>query len=327
MDDSSGEKQADVSSGSVAGDTDPKRILGRTDNVPSGIVSMIVATMLFASASAASKWLVGIYPVGEVLFLRSFASFIAGAAVMLPVTGLSVFATRRPRDHIARGLSQSISQLCLLIAFSLMPLAGAVAINFSAPLFAALVSIVWLKERAGYVRASALVIGFVGVLIVTNPGANSLTLGALFALINAVMYGTVTAAVRGMTRTESANTLVMWQLTVLVFAHSFLLFFGWRWPTPLDAAMLFGTGFINALGQWFWTKALHLAPAPAVTPFYYLTLVWAVAIGFFVWGDVPTISLLIGSSIVVATGLSLFLREARLQQLLQASSARGGGAG
>ena len=91
-----------------------------------------------------------------------------------------------------------------------MPLAGAVAINFSAPLFAALVSIIWLKEPAGFVRGGALVIGFFGVLIVTNPGANSLTLGALFALTNAVMYGTVTVAVRGMTRTESANTLVIW---------------------------------------------------------------------------------------------------------------------
>ena len=86
-----------------------------------------------------------------------------------------------------------------------------IAISFSAPLFAALVSIIWLKERAGYVRGCALVVGFCGVLIVTNPGANSLTLGALFALINAVMYGTVTVAVRGMTRTESANTLVIWQ--------------------------------------------------------------------------------------------------------------------
>ena len=125
--------------------------------------------------------------------------------------------------------------------------------------------------------ARALVVGFLGVLIVTNPGANSLTLGALFALVNAVMYGTVTVAVRGMTRTESANTLVIWQLAVLTFFHSFLLVFGWRWPSPLDAAMLFGTGFINALGQWFWTKALHLAPAAAVTPFYYLMLVWALA--------------------------------------------------
>ena len=188
--------------------------------------------------------------------------------------------------------------------------------QFFGALFAALVSIIWLKEPAGFVRGAALVIGFVGVLIVTNPGTNSLTLGALFALTNAVMYGTVTVAVRGMTRTESANTLVIWQLAVLAFFHSFLLLFGWRSPNAIDAAMLFGTGFTNAIGQWFWTKALQLAPAPAVTPFYYLMLVWALMFGFFIWGDVPSASLLIGSAIVVATGLFLFLREARLQRRL-----------
>jgi drug/metabolite transporter (DMT)-like permease len=316
MNDLTGKKHADASSVSVAGRANLREISSRTEDVPRGIVMMVIATVLFAGASAASKWLVAIYPVGEVLFLRSLSSFITCAVVMLPVTGLSVFATHRPRDHLARGLSQSISQAALLLAFSLMPLAGAVAINFSAPLFAAVVSIVWLKERAGYVRGSALVIGFLGVLIVTNPGANSLTLGALFALINAIMYGTVTVAVRGMTRTESANTLVIWQLAVLTFFHSFLLVFGWRWPSALDAAMLFGTGLVNAIGQWFWTRALHLAPAAAVTPFYYLMLVWALVIGFAVWGDVPSVSLLVGSAIVVATGLFLFLREARLQRRL-----------
>jgi drug/metabolite transporter (DMT)-like permease len=317
MDERTGENQAPAPATPPAPSAPPAKPrppLGRTDDVPRGILLMIVATILFAGASAASKWLVGEYPVGEVLFLRSLSSLIAGAAVILPVSGLSVFATSRPRDHILRGMSQSISQLSLLLAFSLMPLAGAVAINFSSPLFAALVSIVWLRERAGAARWAALLIGFVGVLIVTNPGANSLTLGALFALINAIMYGTVTIAVRGMTRTESANTLVIWQLTILAIFHSFLLFFGWRWPTPLDAAMLFGTGFTNAIGQWFWTKALHLAPAAAVTPFYYLMLVWSLMIGFLVWGDVPTLSLLVGSAIVVATGLFLFLREARLQR-------------
>src|SRR6202012_2958555 len=113
-------------------------------------------------------------------------------------------------------------------------------------------------------------------------------------------------------RTESANTLLIWQLSVLTFFHSFLLLFGWQTPTLLDAALMFGTGCTNAIGQWFWTKSLHLAPAAAVTPFYYLTLVWSIAIGFLVWGDVPTAGLLIGSAIVVATGLFLFLREARM---------------
>jgi len=320
MDDRAADKRQNGTAGGIDRDygkgQSTGRGAGRSDDVPRGILCMIAATILFSGASAASKWLVEIYPVGEVLCLRSLASLAAGAAVILPVSGFSVFATHRPRDHLARGVSQSISQVCLLIAFSLMPLAGAVAINFSAPLFAALVSIVWLKEPAGFARGAALVIGFVGVLIVTSPGANSLTLGALFALTNAVMYGTVTVAVRGMSRTESANTLVMWQLVVLAFFHSFLLLFGWRWPTASDAAMLLGTGFTNMIGQWFWTKALHMAPAPAVTPFYYLMLVWALMFGFFIWGDVPSMSLLAGSSIVVVTGLFLFLREARLQRRL-----------
>jgi len=314
MNDRVADKQEAAVAGPAAAPGGGNPALGRAENVPRGIVMMIVATLLFSSASAASKWLVGIYPLGETIFMRSLSSLLTAAAIILPASGLSVYATKRPRDHILRGMSQTISQVCLLIAFSLMPLAGATAISFAAPLFAALVSMFWLGERAGWVRGSALLIGFGGVLIVTDPGPNSLTIGAVFALINAVMYGTVTIAVRGMTRTESANTLVIWQLTVLTFFHSFLLVFGWRWPTPLDAALMFGTGFVNAIGQWFWTRSLHLAPAAAVTPFYYLMLVWSLGIGFLVWGDVPTVSLLVGSAIVVATGLFLFLREARLQR-------------
>jgi drug/metabolite transporter (DMT)-like permease len=292
------------------------------DHVPRGIGCMVVATVMFATASALTKWQVGLYPVGEVVFSRSISSLAVCGVVMLPMTGLSVFATRRPLDHLARGLSQATSQTLFALAFTLMPLAGAVSINFSAPLFAALVSIVWLKERATWSRWAALLIGFAGVLIVTNPGRNSFTLGALFALGNAVMYGSVTVAVRGMTRTESANTLIMWQLATIAFFHSFLLLFGWRWPAPIDALMLFGSGFANAIGQYFWTQSLRLAPAAAVAPFYYLMLVWALCFGYFVWGDVPSAALLIGSTIVVASGFFLFWREARLQRSVAAMPQR-----
>jgi drug/metabolite transporter (DMT)-like permease len=201
-----------------------------------------------------------------------------------------------------------------------MPLAGAIAINFSAPLFAALVSIIFLKERAGPVRWAALLIGFLGVLIVTNPGADSLQIGALFALANAVMYGSVTVAVRGMSKTESANTLLMWQLLTVAFFHTFLLFFGFKWPTPADTVLLVGSGFANVIAQYCWTRALHMAPTTAVSPFYYFLLVWALLIDFLVWHEVPTLPLLAGSAIVVASGLFLLRHEGRMKSIAELNS-------
>jgi len=281
---------------------------------------MVGATVLFAVSSAIAKWQVAIYPVGEVMFFRSFVSLIVCAAVVLPLEGFSVFATRRPRDHLARGLSQSISQTFSVLAFWLMPLAGAIAINFSAPLFAALVSIIWLKERPGPARWTALLAGFAGVLIVTNPGADSLTVGALFALANAVMYGSVTVAVRGMTKTESASTLLMWQMVTVAFFHAFLLLLGFQWPSPIDAVMFIVSGMAWAIGQYLWTQALLYAPATAVSPFYYLLLLWGMVIGYLVWGEVPTVGLLIGSSIVVAAGLFLLWHETQRRSAQLAST-------
>jgi drug/metabolite transporter (DMT)-like permease len=290
------------------------------DNVPLGIVYMIAATVLFAGTAALAKLMAAIYPVGEVMFFRSFSSLLVGAAFVLPFTGFSVFATKRPRDHLARGVSQSISQTFTVLAVSMMPLAGAIAINFSAPLWSALLSVWWLKERPGPARWIALMTGFVGVLIVTHPGADSLQIGALFALGNAVMYGSVTVAVRGMTATEATSTLLMWQLVTMAVLHSLLLLFGFLWPAPVDAAMLIFSGVANAVGQFFWTRALQLAPATAVSPFYYLMLVWALVIGYLIWGDVPTLGLLIGSGIVVGCGLFLLWHEAQRRPPVQSKA-------
>lgn len=281
----------------------------RREHVPLGILYMVGATIVFAASSATSKWLVATYPIGEVLFTRSAVSLLACALFILPRTGLAVFHTGRLRHHVLRSFSQFCSQTFLIIAFSLMPLAGAVAINFSAPLFATLVSIMLLKERVGVARWTALLVGFLGVLIVTNPGAETFQIGAMFALANAVLYGTVTAAVRGMTATESAETLTMYQLVLITGFFSLLLPLGVAAPTWHDAGLMVFNGLTNAIGQYWWTRSLHLAPASAVTPFFYLSLVWAVLIGFMVWGDVPTVGLLIGSGVVVGSGLFLLWRE------------------
>jgi len=272
---------------------------------------MLVATILFAGSSALSKWLVATYPIGEMLFVRAATALIGSSLVILPVTGLAVFRTKRLRDHMVRGISQSCAQTFLIIAFSLMPLASAVAINFSAPLFATVAAIVFLKETVGPVRWGALIIGFLGVLLVTSPGIDTFQTGSLFALGNAILFGTVTVGVRGMTATESTETLTMYQMVLLTAVFTFALPFGWVTPTAAGWIAMVANGLGNALGQYLWTRALHLAPTSAVVPFNYFSLVWAIMLGFLVWGDIPSVTLLVGSAIVVGSGMFLLWHESR----------------
>jgi drug/metabolite transporter (DMT)-like permease len=283
----------------------------RQEHIPLGILHMLVATVLFAGSSALTKWLVQAYPIGEVLFVRAVTSLVGASLVILPYAGLAVFRTKRLRDHLVRGVSQSCSQTFLVIAFSLMPLASAVAINFSAPLFATIAAIVFLKEAVGPVRWGALIIGFLGVLLVTSPGVDTFQAGSLFALANAVLFGTVTVGVRGMTATETAETLTMYQMVVLTAVFTLSLPLGWVTPTAADWGAMVVNGLGNALGQYLWTRALHLAPTSAVVPFNYFSLVWAIILGFLVWGDIPSAALLAGSAIVVASGMFLLWHESR----------------
>lgn len=286
-----------------------ERAASRADRIPLGILFMLGATVLFAISSALSKWQIAEYSFIEVLFFRAIASLATCAVLILPRTGLKVLRTNRLRDHLGRSATQATAQSLIIIAFGLMPLAGAVAINFSSPLFATLFAAIWLKEKVGLARIAALGAGFLGVVLVAAPGADSFRLGAMFAIANAVLFGSVTAAVRGMTTTESAETLTMYQMIFLALFFTLALPFAFAWPSPLDAGALIANGVINAVGQYWWTRALSLAPPSAVGPFYYFMLVWSAALGFFFWGDVPTLALLGGSAIVVGSGLFLLWHE------------------
>ena len=283
----------------------------RVENIPLAIFYMVGSGVVFTASSAASKWLVAIYPVGEVLFSRTLVSLALMAAFILPTAGFAVFRTQRLPAHLMRATSQATSQSLLLIAFMLMPLAGATAIMFSSPIFATLASAYFLHEKVGPTRWFALLVGFLGVLVIASPGADSFQVGALFALGNAILFGTVVAGVRGMTATESADTLIMYQLSLLTVAYALTLPFAFTMPTGFDALIMIISGLGNGGAQYWWTRAIHLAPTSAVVPFQYIQLVWAMLIGFAVWGEMPTAALLIGSGIVIASGLFLFWRETR----------------
>ena len=283
----------------------------RPDNVPLGILYMVLSTMLFSAVNALVKWLVALYPIGEVAFFRTFFALIPILLFILPRRGLMVFRTDRFRDHFRRAVSQLGSMTCIFFAFKLMPLAGATAISFIAPLITTLLSILLLKEAVGIHRWSALIMGFAGVLLVTQPGVGEFQWGAVFALGNAILISTVAIAIRQMSLTESSDTLIVYQIVLLTPLTALLLPFGFTTPTLFDAALLIASGICNGVAQFWWTKSLHLAPASAVTPFNYLSLIWAIIVGYFIWGDVPTADLIGGSLIVVGSGLYLLWRETR----------------
>src|SRR5271154_6337884 len=279
------------------------------NQIPLGIAYTVGSTVMFAGGNAVVKWQLANYPLGEVAFGRPLFAFLPPAAILLPRAGWGVLRTRRYREHLQRGLSQFGSMLCWLLAVSVLSLGAATAIGFAAPLFTTLLSIVILKEKVGMHRWSALIVGFVGVLIITHPGAGTLTYGALLALGNAVLISTVAVAIRRMSMTESAETLTLYQMSIMTLCTAGLLMLGFRAPQLRDALMLALAGVGNGIAQFWWTRSLSLAPPSAVVPFNYLSLVWAMILGFAVWGDVPTPGLLVGSAIVVVSGLYILWRE------------------
>jgi drug/metabolite transporter (DMT)-like permease len=283
--------------------------LSPRDPVSRAILYMVGSTIVFAGVNAAVKWEVAIYPLGVVAVFRSFFALVVCGMLILPKGGIAVWRTRRIGAHIWRGVAQFGSMLCIFMAFRLMSLTGAMALSFSAPLFTTLLSIIVLKEVVGLHRWSALVVGFVGVLIVTQPGADSLQAGAFFAVGNALMISIVSVAIRRMSATESVGTLTLYQMAIITLCTLAMLPFGMRMPDWRNALLLIATGLGNGVGQYWWTKSLAAAPTSIVVPFNYLSLVWAAILGFAIWGEIPDRALLIGSAIVIGSGLYILWRE------------------
>src|SRR3954465_14839387 len=218
--------------------TVPDPLVARRNQIPRGIFYMVLSTVMFAGVNAIIKWEVALYPVGEVAFFRSAFAFFAVCGMILPRTGLAVLRTNRYREHLQRGLSQFGSMTCMVIAFRLLSLGSVIAISFSAPLFTTLLSIVILKEKVGVHRWSALIVGFIGVLIVTQPGPGTLTYGALFALGNALLISTVAIAIRRMSLSESAETLTLYQMSIMTLCTAGLLTLGFHAPHWGDVLMV-----------------------------------------------------------------------------------------
>jgi drug/metabolite transporter (DMT)-like permease len=283
------------------------------EEIRAGILYMVGAVFVFSVINAMVKWEAARYPLDEVIFFRCIFSVLPCLALVTSGGGFALLRTRRLREHVGRALMQFVSMASIFAAFSMMPLADAVAINFSSPLFLTVLSIPLLGERVGKHRWSAVILGFVGVLVMVRTGGGFggglASAGAVLALASAAIGASVTIAVRRMTLTEASASLVTYQALISTLLSAALLPFAWRTPEWRDALMMAAIGICSGIGQYWWTQAFRFAPAAVAAPFSYLAMVWSLLLGYFIWGDVPTPGILAGGGIVVASGLYILYRE------------------
>lgn len=283
-----------------------------------GIALRIGGLSLFAAMMAAFKYasLNGTNPA-EILFYRNFFSFPTILLWVLVSGGFASVRTNRPGAHAARsGLGLAV-MLCTFLALSMLPLAEATVINFSAPLFATLLSALFLKERVLWHRWGAIVVGLAGVLIVVRPGGASLpALGVAIALMAAMGAATVTVTLRQIGQTESATATVFWFNTAGLIATALPMPFLFQFHTPAVWVALTLGGLLGGIAQIMITASVRYAPVSALAPFDYLQIVWAMIWGLVLFDTFPAWSSIIGAALIGAAGCYVIWRERKARTLV-----------
>ena len=286
-----------------------RRGIPTKDSIRAGIFFSIAAVFVFSVSNALIKWLVARYPVGEVVVFRSIFSLIPALVIVFSQGGWGSLRTHRIKGHLLRSVVQFGSMCAVFMAFSMMPLADAVAITFASPLFLTILAIPMLGEKVGLHRAGAVLVGFAGVLIMVRPGPDLFGSGAPFALMNAALGAYLGILIRQMARSETSSSLVFYNVAFGAIFSLFLIPFGWVTPTWRDMGPLVALGLVSGLGQYLWVRGAQLAPASVAAPFGYMHMIWAMLFGFMLWGDLPDLPLIAGSVIVAASGLYILHRE------------------
>jgi drug/metabolite transporter (DMT)-like permease len=277
-----------------------------------GIALMTAGIFLFAVNDALGKWLVATYTVGQLLLIRSAAAL----AILSPFIGRdrATFATA-PRRGLQglRAMLATVEVACFYWAVAYLPLADVMAYYLAGPIFVTAIAAIVLREPVGWRRWSAVLVGFVGVVICLRPGTGALTWPALIALAGSFTFSLTMIATRFLRGTS--DTVLVTTQTVAALAFGFALApFGWVTPTGRDLALLALLGVVAMIAHVCVNRSLKLAPASTVVPYQYSTIIWAVLFGYWVFGDVPDAAMLAGAAIIIAAGLFILARERRLSR-------------
>jgi len=287
-----------------------------------GIILMTASTVMFASMHASIRHLSAELSPLQIAFFRSFF----GVLVFLPVvarSGLGFLRTERLWLHLIRAVLNVASMLAFFTALAITPIARVTALSFTSPLFMAVISVALLGEVMRMRRWAATIIGFVGAVVIIRPGIAEIDVGSMLVLGSAASWAVCMAIIKIIGRTESSLTITGYAtilLSVLSLPPALLV---WQTPAPAAWFWLVFIGVIGTLGQLAVAEALKQADATAVMPFDFLKLIWAAALGYIFFAEIPDEFTWLGAAIIFASGMYIVYRERQLAKT--ASKVRLGG--
>jgi drug/metabolite transporter (DMT)-like permease len=251
-------------------------------------------------------------PAFEVAFFRNLFGLVALTPFFLR-HGLGMLRTRRIGLHALRGSIQVGCMLMFFSALTLTPLAKVSALSFTAPLFATAGAVLVLGERIRARRITALVLGFVGAMIIVGPGFVVLDTGAILVLASSAGWAVTMLVIKHLAKTESSLTLTAY-MAIFMTPLSFLVaVWFWRWPEPVDYLWFLVMGSLGTVAHILMAQAFREAEATAVLPLDFTRLIWASLLGFFVFGEVPVLWTWLGGSVIFASTTYIAFREVRLK--------------
>ncbi len=274
-----------------------------------GIAVICFASLMFSMMVACVKLLGAGYSPLQVLLMR----YAFGLTLSLPLlwrSGSELWRTERPVSHVVRAIYGLIATFAMFYSVTRMPLATATAISFAMPLFLTMLSVPLLGESVGWRRATAAAVGFAGVLIIVQPGAD-LNWIALVALIGAFFYALAVVAIRQLSRREPANRIFFIYALANIVVASACMPFVWVTPTWQDWLIFAAVGALGAAAQYAFLIGYRHAPATVLAPFDYTQIVFALAVGYFAWGEVPADASFLGGAIIIGSGFYIWWRERR----------------
>jgi len=273
-----------------------------------GIGLMLAGIALFSINDALGKWLLATYSVGELLLIRGIAALIL-LAPFIRRAGLTAFTNApRPALQIVRAVLSTLEVAMFFWAVSYLPLADTVTFYLAAPIYVTALSVLLLGEQVGPRRWTAIVIGFVGVMIALRPSAASITLPALIALTGSVFFAFLMIATRHLRETPN-TVLVATQIGATFLFAIVAAPFAWVTPSLWDLALLLLFGVLSIAGLACVNLSLKLAAASVVAPYQYTIIVWAIVLGYVVFGNAPDPFTLSGAAVIIAAGLYILWRE------------------